>query len=93
MISQMPQGLCVDNCSLRFCRKRRPLDLRESRSPTQLSQRNLQLVSRRFWAYAYIVGLGLTELPTVENSWVCVGKLHCTDNLDVQAALHANAVQ
>jgi hypothetical protein len=29
----MPQGHGVDNCSLRFCRKRRQLDLGESRSP------------------------------------------------------------
>jgi len=52
----MPQGHGVDNCSLRFCRKGRQLDLGESRSPTQFSQRNLQPVSRRFWAYAYTFG-------------------------------------
>jgi len=48
----MLQGHGVDNCSLRFCRKGRQLDLAESRSPTQFSQRNVQPVSRRFWAYA-----------------------------------------
>jgi len=55
----MPQGHGVDNCSLRFCRKGRQLDLGESRSPTQFSQRNLQPVSRQFWAYAYAFGPGL----------------------------------
>ena len=44
----MPQGHRVDNWSLRFCRKRRQLDLGESRSPTQFSLRNLQSISRRF---------------------------------------------
>jgi hypothetical protein len=52
----MPQGHGVDNCSLRFCRKGRQLDLGESRSPTQFAKRNLQPVSRRFWAYAYAFG-------------------------------------
>jgi hypothetical protein len=55
----IPQGHGVDNCSLRFCRKGRQLDLGESRSPTQFSQQNLQPVSRRFWAYVYASGLGL----------------------------------
>ena len=55
----MPQRHGVDNCSLRFCRKGRQLDLGESRSPTQFSQRNLQPVSRRFWADAYAFGPGL----------------------------------
>jgi hypothetical protein len=55
----IPQGYGVDNYSLRFCRKGRQLDLRESRSPTQFSQRNLQPVSNRFWAYGYPSGLGL----------------------------------
>jgi hypothetical protein len=35
------------------------LDLGESRSPTQFSQRNLQPVSRRFWAYVCAFGPGL----------------------------------
>jgi len=55
----MPQGHGVDNCSLRFCRKGRQLDLGESRSPTQFSQQNLQPVSRRFWAYVRAFGPGL----------------------------------
>jgi len=55
----MPQGHGVDNCSLRFCRNGRQVDLGESRSPTQFSQRNLQPVSRRFWAYVYAFGPGL----------------------------------
>jgi len=55
----MPYGHGVDNCSLRFCRKGRQLDLGESRSPTQFSQRNLQPVSHRFWAYVCAFGPGL----------------------------------
>jgi len=41
----------VDNWSLRFCRNGRQLDLGESRSPTQIFQRNLLLASHRLWAY------------------------------------------
>jgi len=37
----MPHGHGVDNCSLRFCREGRQLDLGESRSPSQIFQRNL----------------------------------------------------
>jgi len=31
----------------------------------------------------------LADLPTVETSWVSAGKLHCTNYLIVQTALHA----
>jgi hypothetical protein len=61
----MPHGHDVDNCSLRFCRKGRQLDLVESRSPTQLSQRNLQPYSRRFWAYVCAFSPGLMVMVTV----------------------------
>jgi len=47
----MPDGHSVDNCSLRFYRKGRQLDLGESRSPTQIFLRNLLLASHRLWAY------------------------------------------
>jgi len=33
------------------------------------------------------------DLPTVETSWVSAGKLHCTNYLIVQTALHAKPVQ
>jgi hypothetical protein len=55
----IPQAHGVDNCSLRFYKKGRQLDLGESRSLTQFSQQNLQPGSRRFWPYAYTSGLGL----------------------------------
>jgi hypothetical protein len=35
----------------------------------------------------------LSDLPTVETSWVSAGKLHCTNYLIVQTALHAKPVQ
>ena len=38
---KMPPSHGVDNCSLRFSRKGRQLDLGQSRSPTQISQRIL----------------------------------------------------
>jgi len=41
----MPHGHGVDNCSLRFCKKGRQLDLGESRSPIQIFQWNLLLAS------------------------------------------------
>jgi len=53
----MPHGHGVDNCSLRFCRKGRQLDLGESRSPTQIFQWNLLLASHQLWAYVYALGL------------------------------------
>jgi len=55
----MPLDHGVDNCSLRFCRNGRPLDLGESRSPTEIFQQNLLLASHRLWAYvcAFVLGL------------------------------------
>jgi len=50
----MPHDHGVDNCSLRFCRNGRQLDLGESRSPTQIFQRNLLLASHGLWAYVCI---------------------------------------
>ena len=55
----MPQDHGVDNCNLRFCRNGRQLDLGESRSLTQFSQRSLQPLPCRFWAYVCSSGLGL----------------------------------
>ena len=52
----------VDNCSLRFCRKSRQLDLGESRSPTQIFQQNLLRASHRLWAYVCAFGPGLMEM-------------------------------
>jgi len=54
----MPHGHVVDNCSFRFCRKGRQLDLGESRSPTQIIQRNLLLASDGLWANVCAFGLG-----------------------------------
>jgi uncharacterized membrane protein len=55
----MPHGHGVDNCSLRYCRNGRQLDLAESRSPTQIFQRNLLPGSHRLWVYVGTFGLGL----------------------------------
>jgi len=55
----MPHGHGVDNCCLRFSRTGRQLDLGESRSPTQIFQRNLLLASHGLWAYVYAFGPGL----------------------------------
>jgi hypothetical protein len=55
----MPHDHGVDNCSLRFCRNGRQLDLGESRSPTQIYQRNLLLASHGLWAYGCAFGPGL----------------------------------
>ena len=54
-----PHGHGVDNSSLTFCRKGRQLDLGESKSPTQIFQRNLLPASHRLWAYVCVFGLGL----------------------------------
>jgi len=58
----MPHGHGVDNCSLRFCRKGRQLDLGESRSPTPIFQRNLLLAPHRLWAYVCAFGPGLMAM-------------------------------
>jgi len=55
----MPHGHGVDICRLTFCRKGRQLDHEESRSPTQIFQRNLLPASHRFWAYVCAFGPGL----------------------------------
>jgi len=52
----MPHGHGVDNCSLRFYKKGRQLDLRESRSPTQIFQWNLLLASHRLLVYVCACG-------------------------------------
>ena len=49
----MPHSHGVHNCSLSFGRKGRQLDLRESRSLTQIFQRNLLLAHHRLWEYVY----------------------------------------
>ena len=55
----MPHGHGVDNCSLRFCRNGRQFELGESRSPTQIFQRNLLPASHRLRAYVCAFSLGL----------------------------------
>jgi hypothetical protein len=55
----MPHSHGVDNCSLRFSKKGRLLDFGESRSPTQIFQRNQLPASHRFWAYVCAFGPGL----------------------------------
>jgi len=55
----MPHDHGVDNCSLRFCRNGRQLDLGESRSPTQIFQRNLLLALHGLGAYVCTFGPGL----------------------------------
>jgi len=55
----MPRDHGVNNCSPGFCRKGRQLDIGESRSPTQIFQRNLLPASERFWPYVYAFGVGL----------------------------------
>ena len=60
----MPHGHGVDNCSLRFRRNGRLFELGESRSPTQIFQRNLVPASHRLWAYVCAFGLGLMEMLT-----------------------------
>jgi len=49
----------VENCSLRFRRNRRQCDFEESRSPTQIFQRNLVPVAHQLWAYVCAFGQGL----------------------------------
>ena len=66
----MPHGHGVDNFSLRFCRKSSQLDLGESRSPTQIFQRNLQPSSHRFWAYVCAFGLGLIVMMAMAMAMV-----------------------
>jgi len=55
----MPHGHGVDNCSFRYSRKGRQLDLGESRSPTQIFQRNLLPPSHRLWVNVCTLGPGL----------------------------------
>jgi len=55
----MPHGHGVDHCSNRFCSNGRQLDLKESRSPTQIFQQNLLPPSHRLWVYVCVFGLGL----------------------------------
>jgi len=52
----MPHGYGVDNCSLRFCKKCRQLDLGESRSLTQNFQWNVLRASHRLWVYVCAFG-------------------------------------
>ena len=68
----MPHGNGVYNCSLRFCRNGRQLDLGESRSPTQIFQRNLLPASHRLWAYVCAFGLGLMVMIAMAMAMVVV---------------------
>jgi len=61
----MPHDHGVDNCSLRFCKNGRQLDLGDSRSPTQIVQRNLLLASHRLWAYVCAFRPGLMVMKAV----------------------------
>jgi len=56
---RMPQTHGVDIFRLRFRRKGRQLDLRESRSLTQIFQRDLVPASHRLWVYVCAFGPGL----------------------------------
>jgi hypothetical protein len=49
-------GHGVDNCSLRFYKNGRRLDLGESRSPTQIFEWNRLLASHRLWVYVSAFG-------------------------------------
>ena len=55
----MPHGHGVDNCSLRYCRKGRRLDLGENRSPTQIFRRNLLPASHQLSESVCTFGPGL----------------------------------
>jgi hypothetical protein len=66
----MPYGHGVENCNLRFRRKGRQFKLGESRSPTQISQRNLLPTFHRLWAYVCAFGLGLMEMMVVTMEMV-----------------------
>jgi len=61
----MPHDHGVENCSLRLCRNGRQLDLGESRSPTQVFQRNQLLASHRLSAYVCAFGPGLMVMMAV----------------------------
>jgi hypothetical protein len=66
----MPHDHGVDNCSLRFCRNGRQLDVGESRSPTQIFQQNLLLASHGLWAYVSAFGPGLMVMAMVMMAMV-----------------------
>ena len=68
----MPHDHGVDNCSLRFCRNGRQLELGESRSPTQIFQRNLLLASHGLWAYVGTFGLGRMVMMAMVMAMVMV---------------------
>jgi hypothetical protein len=68
----MPHTHGVDNCSLRFRRKGRQLDLGGSKSPTQIFQRNLVPTSHRLWVYVCVFGLGLTGKIAMAMAMVMV---------------------
>jgi len=55
----MPHGHRVDNCIFRFCRNGRQFEQGESRSPTQMFQKNLMAASHRLRAYVCAFSLGL----------------------------------
>jgi hypothetical protein len=52
----MLHGHGVDNCSLRFCKKGRQLDLGENRSLTQIFQGKLLHTSHSQWVYVCAFG-------------------------------------
>jgi hypothetical protein len=68
----MPHSHVVDNCSLRFRRKGRQLDLGESRSPTHIVQRNQVPASHRLLAYVCAFGPGLTGKMAMVMAMVMV---------------------
>jgi hypothetical protein len=68
----MSHGHGVDNCSLRSCKNGKQLNLTDSRSPTQIFQRNLQPTSHRFSVYVCAFGPGLNVMVMLEMEMVMV---------------------
>jgi hypothetical protein len=66
----MPHDHGVDNCIFIFCRNGIQFELGESRSLTQIFQRNLLLASDRLWAYVCAIGPGLMEMMAMVMAMV-----------------------
>ena len=68
----MSQSHGIDNCSIQLCMKGRSLDLGESRSLTQIVQRNLLPASHRLWVYVYGFSPGLMVMMVMVIVFVMV---------------------
>ena len=68
----MPHSHHVNNCSLRFCKRGSQLDLGESRSLTEIFQRNLVPASHRLWEYVCAFSLGLMEMMAMAMAMAMV---------------------